>query len=302
MEGGETLTLRDEIKSFRDYNCRTGLLISTMYDLIQLGNIEIFNWITEQYNFCFDNLVLIDYDIDEDQASLKSETQFIKRCLISDQVIIIPVRIAFSDGFTHYTGLIFNPVTKEIEYYEPHGYVALWRSAIDSVLKEYIKTNYPDYRYISSIDYCPIGPQRISRDGYCYAWTTLYFYLRAKYPQVNRRNLIVTLTSFGEESLRKIITNFICYLVEETHLIDLSNTLYQVKEATDKVSNLFGNLNITEENAEEVIELSEEYKQLFEEIDQLRYLGKQKELVSSLDSYIQRLHLIFTKGELLNQP
>jgi hypothetical protein len=95
-------------------------------------------------------------------------------------------------------------------------------NVVEKTAKDTMLKFFPSYRYISTLDYCPVvGPQLIEMGlskckgaGFCAVWSTLYGHLRMLNPDVSREEIIKEMLKMAliPQFMQKYIT-YIDYIV-----------------------------------------------------------------------------------------
>ena len=181
---------------------------------------------------CVDNYLFLFIDNQTVTYTYDKQNMKFKCSPIKSAIIFIPIVISFPHStIKHGNSIIIDTRRKEIEHFEPHGSSAVWWPSINRFLYDLFSNLYPNYNYISTNDFCPIGPQLISQDAYCAAWNVLYMKTRIDYPLINRNHIISYLTSLSKENLNHLISAFICFLHFyglKTHLLPALDFYYQL--------------------------------------------------------------------------
>ena len=123
--------------------------------------------------------------------------------------LILLILLRFPDESGHSLCLIIDNRRHEIEFFDSNGAKGYWWKTVDNYLGIYSSDNFPSYTYVSTLSFCPIGPQYVSQDEYCNLWNLLYIYLRLKYPVINRKLIIKYLL---DNNNKGIAMSFLCYL------------------------------------------------------------------------------------------
>ncbi len=136
---------------------------------------------------------------------------------IKSPEIIETLNLRKSVKSVHVNALLIDKNNKTIELFDPYGKAnPIAEEWIKSIFVE--KAGLIDYRYISSMDICPIsGPQTIAEKyypaiktekGFCHSYSIMYFHMRLSNPGLDPKiNLIMMLEKTYEE-LRLYVTKY----------------------------------------------------------------------------------------------
>ena len=142
--------------------------------------------------------------------------------------IIIPIGIELSTG-SHANMLIIDKETNEIERFEPNGGSFPFKfnynpELLDSLLKDYFNNKIPNIKYFEPNDFLPkIGFQFLEAfdflknkkigdpGGFCASWSSWWAFMRTKYPNIDRKVLVIKLIRKIKElniPFKNLIRNF----------------------------------------------------------------------------------------------
>ena len=126
--------------------------------------------------------------------------------------ILIPVAIKLREG-AHAAAVIVDNRRREIEYFDPNGseYSEAWLET-QQFLQARFAQQYPNHEFISTEQFCPLGPQAQANTSLCAAWTLLYLQTRLQFPTLSRQLIINSMLSFSRATLNQIIAGYMCYL------------------------------------------------------------------------------------------
>lgn len=106
----------------------------------------------------------------------------------NDNFIIVPLRLTSDEGGKHaiHANMLLinkNSDVYEIERFEPHGGGETFydQSIVDNYIKTKFEQKFKDkykLKYFDASTMCPLGPQGLSGDAYCTAWSYYYAFLR----------------------------------------------------------------------------------------------------------------------------
>jgi hypothetical protein len=147
------------------------------------------------------------------------------------RLVVAPIALMFLGqvGLGHANVLLVDTVAQTVEYFEPHGKFNARPTYTDpseqlkQLVQEVLASDYPHYRYIAPLDYCPyIGPQKIQapnrncrEGGYCLVFSALYTHLRLLEPDLPREETVALLTDLGDQKLLEVILRYL-YLLTAT--------------------------------------------------------------------------------------
>lgn len=125
-----------------------------------------------------------------------------KECPNWKKLLIIDITLdpRTPGGVMHAGNLIIRSVEGryEVERFEPHGNIPTFydQTKVDAHLRDIVTKNFPyEFTYVSVSDECPIGPQAISGDAFCAAWSLYYMFLRIANPTIKRDDIMKYLIS-----------------------------------------------------------------------------------------------------------
>lgn len=114
----------------------------------------------------------------------------------------------------HASNLLINHELKTAMYFEPNG-VTWWTDLCEGPLFSWIQSNYPDYKFITPEETCPlIGPQALEQKGTCWLWALLQFVTAISCPEIPTDQLIERIIYQGPEYLSHLILKFGCWLAD----------------------------------------------------------------------------------------
>jgi len=130
-------------------------------------------------------------------------TKYWNTCVKSKKRFIFALLFLRMPGIgAHANCLIYDTKTKELERFEPHGYVNVnlynkdtLKEMIESKLKPIIKYE----KYFEPLDFCPftnfqrmpaIHKTGVDPGGFCHWWTTYYMELRLSQPNIDRKSVV----------------------------------------------------------------------------------------------------------------
>ena len=189
-------------------------------------------------------------------------------------LILIPVTVLEENadfaGARHSACLIIDNRRKEIEYFDPIGskFGEGWDVVEDKLFKS-VGSQFLSYKLVSLDQFCPFGPQQISEDAFCAAWTLLYLKLRIDFPTLSRVSLVSTLTSLSKSELNLVISGFLCFLQEygTTKRVFLASDVY------DTIFEVFERF-VESRNLEVQDEFSDDFVGIMRELEKLVDLGR----------------------------
>lgn len=128
------------------------------------------------------------------------------------QVITVSQKTTGQSAESPHQVLIFvNTKNKTMEYFDSVGPTAEWYEPLETAIKNYLLKIYPDYKYISMLDYCPkSGPQKYDSLKYCAVYSKFYAFLRLNCPEMSRKEIIQAIKS--EELSYRPVKKYLCYM------------------------------------------------------------------------------------------
>lgn len=209
--------------------------------------------------------VLNTYPLTRAKAVAKFKVTF-KKCVENKEPFVIPINIVKG---AHSNMLIFNPIRKEVERFEPHGaYTGISRDGFNEVrlnlnIAKFIEEIAPEYEYLPPNRICPVGfrgfqSYQSSLDesgswggvkitnggGYCCAWSYFYADMRLKFPALSGEQIMnKAYEVLGKEPqvLKDFIRGQFMFLVPEIDSIDKRYRLLDTVRAfeeRDKYENI----------------------------------------------------------------
>lgn len=110
---------------------------------------------------------------------------------------------------SHAAVLIVDPVRKEADYSDPHGY-APWNAFVYPELRKAVHAN---IKLLPPWDTCPnLGVQRVYNAPICGYFSSVYAFLRLRCPQVPPLQLQTFLSRLGRQRLIRLIRGWACFL------------------------------------------------------------------------------------------
>lgn len=228
------------LNELSSYQCELSYL-EEKYNLLDKSNDDFLNYILEGLGSCIeDDIRLLSRKRDDRYLIGYSSNRhkMNQKCLGYD-LTIYPVHTSDENSnIGHFTVLIVNHSLKEIEYYEPNGQPS-WLTTVEPFLRKISVETYPNYKFIPNLDFCPVrGPQRVSRKGWCVAFSLLYILIRIKEPELTRSQIINDLLQGDRQQIRNILSKFICY----TYDIIVTKGIYKFADYRRKISDLAINI------------------------------------------------------------
>lgn len=183
---------------------------------------------------------------------------------LANPLILIPVTIIGID-VNHSAALLVDNRRRHVEYFDPNGsdYTERW-TEIQETLFENVKTRLPQHEIVSLDQFCPNGPQGISGDAFCAAWTLLYLRLRIQFPTLSRVMIVRTLTHLSKLELKLVISGFLCYLklYGSQHQIFLALNIYETVLDIFERFNESSNVDVQDQFHAEFIRIVNELQEL----------------------------------------
>lgn len=207
--------------------------------------------IREPENNVFDQYRITEFKVDRDKCDLL-------------ETVVIPIRTSFAPfnfkqaktpeeikeqydslgGQGHYTVLVVNTTSKEIEYFETNGSSAGWLPVTEKAIRDAfvqgaknqaIPSEWSTYEFIWPGQFCPrISWQGLAQTQTCAYWSTLFAVLRVACPNVSRTELVESILNQGKEYLLKLLQAWHCFMwnyAKKHHILSVPKTL----EAWQKV-------------------------------------------------------------------
>lgn len=226
------------IRAIDMYQCPWTFSDSPYLELNPISDLLLTSWVQKLENACYVSRLYIVYDYSTDTAAkdidLTRET--FSGCQNVEGYIVRLVIIIFInepntdiDTALHANAIFIDNTTKVAELFEPNGCDAPWYNAVESVVKDELESD--GYHLIPLREIMPIiGPQVLSEEGICAAFSKFYIWARLSQPDIPPRLLIFELMlGFGpgpkinlggdwfngsKDAINELMTKFVCYEYE----------------------------------------------------------------------------------------
>lgn len=136
-----------------------------------------------------------------------------QQCSHTRGLIFVDLAIFFADQHQegHANCLVIDTQKQTVERFEPHG---LFVDELNKALKKEVQRVFADYQYVSPIDFVGLhGPQhyqqKLSDQGFCIAFSFLYFHLRMLHQEMDRRDIVAMIAQGDAEEIDERIKKFV---------------------------------------------------------------------------------------------
>lgn len=186
MEFPDQLTELIPITEILNYQCKSRESVNSLYSNLPDVLIPILIGKLREQDYCFSQVIRL--CIDEETLSNVGICSGYNEVSLSCQnkqyrFYIYSIDLVFLKNGSvkgrHSEALIVDSLFQTIEFFEPNGPVVSWYTIVSSFLENEFSALLPNYKYLSTIEFCPmIGPQAISEEGICGAFSLLFILLR----------------------------------------------------------------------------------------------------------------------------
>jgi hypothetical protein len=229
------------LKNVYDHIFSILYLIYNHKDVCNIKSLINYNYYDIKYGFFYDILKYIlirifskEYDISINYEGFnvldkffiinKKLKKFIFEC--KSKFIVLPILIHEDEQKSHANILIYNPNTKEVEIFEPHGKIIGTSYIFSRFVLEYFPkgTKYVPQSYLTypiqsmqDQDICTIA-------GHCLSWTIWYADQRLNHPTLNAKEAFKEIMekhkdNKSENYLTILIDSYVKYVIKQREIV-----------------------------------------------------------------------------------
>jgi hypothetical protein len=132
--------------------------------------------------------------------------------------------------------------TKECELFDPHGAFGTLVYLQDRIVKAMIenpKLNLRGYNFLTTGEFCPVGPQYVLNKSLCHMFSLFYVWLRIRHPRVPRKDILDIYTKRTAKNLSIIMKNWQCYIIQSVKDRGIWDLVTHINGLRKNVSVLF---------------------------------------------------------------
>jgi hypothetical protein len=147
----------------------------------------------------------------------------------------------YTQGEGHVNAIIVDTVAQKIIHLESNGYLAPWQSnaelAVEDFFLERHKEAYGEYDITVGDAVClKQGPQYLTRDQRCGAWSLLFIFLQASCPALTPLELQQDIVKQGKEKTIRIMQGWLCFLFEYAQVTGLLELYHWIERRRSEIA------------------------------------------------------------------